>query len=235
VIGGSNAIPSDATPFSWTSTGLNVPWRVTVTNGQPQFGIQSHAGSNVTIRGPRQPLIMGYWVDGSYGAVDVADLIVPSWPTPLTHSYGEHRLLSLDSVILAADPVTGTPLGWQVYVEPPVTTTGVVIRDSQINELGVQCASPTELRGSWVGWAFVGATGGGPVGLVGCDVDAQYVLATDNAQLYLSDTRIYGSILEGRGSGMVVLGEGTELLPNRSNPSWPIGRAPVMVGNVVVF
>jgi hypothetical protein len=201
----------------------NVGYQVDLSDSRAGFGINSHPGSELTIRDNAAPLTIGLWIDGS-AAFEPLTGLEAGTGTPITRSLTHQgRTLRLENVVL-------NPYAWQIYVAPPPSASREPMRieRSTINELGVFSDTPVVARDVHVQWAIIGATSShADVTFQRSEIDVQAVMAENDSTVRIEDSAVYGSMLQARGRSTIAV-INSALQGNRSNPAMARQAAPTL-------
>ncbi len=154
------------------------------------------------------------------GGTKVPDMVgpKPGVRQTLTLSDSSRTLELIDALMF--------PFGWQVYASGNVSHP-VAFEGSVINELGALFGGTMVARRSQFNLAVIASMGGGSHVKIeeSPSIESQSILADGSGSIHISDSVIYGSLIQARGDSTILLTNNT-LAKNKQNPFNPLG-APV--------
>ena len=196
-------IPEKPNPFNLTlgrgsAEWENVDYQVNVVGGIATFGVISSPRSDVTVRSNGSRLVVGY----TFIDVDEPQLLSGVGPGPQNGLY-THQGRTLRLVDAALEG-----FAWQIYASSRDLAAPQPVRivDSTINEIGAMANGRFEIESSVLQWALLGALGEGSTVLVkDSTINSQTILAEKNGIVRVESSDIFGSLVQARDSGRILL------------------------------
>jgi hypothetical protein len=204
---GTVTLPDVNRPFSWrigANADLNVAWSLEVDDAQPGIGIEIKPSSALRVVGN------GSWAPES-GELKISYFVTGSRETLNGLKSGlQNRTISNR---LTLDNVQLGPIAWQIYAGEDADLS---IRNSTINEIGIFGRNArVHVEHSLLQLAVLAARAPGSwLTINASEVWNQSIEASNQANVSIADSEIYGTLFHARDSGSRISISGGAFLPN---------------------
>jgi hypothetical protein len=176
----------------------NVGYEVNVVNGISTFGVHSMPHSDVTIRNNGSPLTVAY----SFSNIEEPQLLMGIRPFLENFSLS-HQGRSLDLINAALEG-----FAWQIYSMNPALAAPAPVRiqGSTINEIGALKNGRVTVENCVLQWALIAALEeDSSIDVMGSTINSQTILVESNGVVRVNSSAIYGSLVQARDDGTIVL------------------------------